>query len=376
MTDTDHQTMSGVLDDSLEALLDRETLRTQVDDCLATFLAERTGELRAVSAECDAVTAAIVAFVQGGKRLRPAFCYWGWRGAGGQPDRGAIAAASALEMFHTSGLIHDDLMDNSDVRRGIPSVHKRLEGLHDDSGWVGPGKRFGQAGALLAGDFCLAWSDQMYSYAPLPADVLERGRPLFNQMRTELIAGQYLDMLEQCLPHTAADTAVAIERARRVIHYKTAKYSVEHPLLLGGVLAGAGPDLLASYSAYGLPLGEAFQLRDDLLGVFGEPAQTGKPAGDDLREGKRTVLIAQTLERADPVQTRLIERHLGDPGLDEAGVDEVRGVIVATGALELAERRIERLADQARAALAGTELDDLPAAVFDRLVTHATVRVT
>ncbi|MDP9418075.1 MAG: polyprenyl synthetase family protein, partial [Actinomycetota bacterium] len=221
--------------------------------------------------------------LRGGKRLRAAFCYWGWRGVGGSDCDEVVRAAAALELFHAAALIHDDVMDDSDTRRGMPAAHRRFAALHRGHGWLGSPDEYGVAGAILLGDLCLCWSDEMLATSGVTPDRLGAGRRVFDVMRTQLMGGQYLDMLEQA----RADTSV--ERARTVVRFKTAKYTVEHPLLLGGELAGAAPELLAAYTAYGLPLGEAYQLRDDMLGVFGDPASTGKPAGDDLREGKRTV---------------------------------------------------------------------------------------
>jgi geranylgeranyl diphosphate synthase type I len=191
-------------------------------------------------------------------------------------------------------------------------------------------------------------------------------------MRTEVMGGQYLDMLEQAAAGRLGGSA--IERARRVIHYKSAKYSVEHPLLMGGALAGADQRLQDAYCAFGLPLGEAFQLRDDVLGVFGDPSDTGKPAGDDLREGKRTVLVAATLEAASAPQQALVERLLGDPKLDPAGVDALRAVIVETGALRRVETLIEACVEAARTALAGADLAAPAGEMLDGLVAAATQR--
>jgi geranylgeranyl diphosphate synthase type I len=204
--------------------------------------------------------------------------------------------------------------------------------------------------------------------------VLGRGRPVFDRMRTELMAGQYLDMLEQAMAGRRPEGAV--ERARRVIRYKSAKYTVEQPLLLGGRLAGADDDLLAGYGAIGLPLGEAFQLRDDVLGVFGDPSETGKPAGDDLREGKRTVLVAKALEAASPAQSALVRRLLGDPHLDVAGLEALREVLVETGALTAVERLLAELVEQAHAALAGTDVAEPARPVLEGLIAAATARVS
>jgi geranylgeranyl diphosphate synthase type I len=293
--------------------LDVEDLRVRVHKALDDFLARQADALERVSPQCAPLAEAIADLVRGGKRLRPAFCYWGWRGAGGPDSEPIVHAAAAMELFQAAALIHDDVMDGSDTRRGMPSLHRRFTTRHAGAGWAGDPERFGLAGAVLAGDLCLVWSGELLATGGLAPDRLAAARQPFNRMRTELMAGQYLDMLEQAVAGDQPETAV--DRARRVIRYKSAKYTVEEPLLIGGTLAGAGHQLLDTYRAYGRQLGEAFQLRDDILGVFGDPAQTGKPAGDDLREGKRTVLIAHTLRAADPDQRAAVQQLLGRPDL-------------------------------------------------------------
>jgi geranylgeranyl diphosphate synthase type I len=352
--------------------LDAEDLRVRVHKVLEEFLGRQMEALEAVSPDCAPMVEAVADLVRGGKRLRPAFCYWGWRGAGGEDGEQILVASASLEFFQAAALIHDDVMDDSDTRRGMPAVHRRFATLHRGAGWTGDGERFGLAGAVLVGDLCLVWSDELFTASGLAPEQLARGRRTFDQMRTELMGGQYLDMLEQAI--AAQRTGGAVDRARQVIRYKSAKYTIEHPLLIGGRLAGADDGLLAAYSAYGLPLGEAFQLRDDVLGVFGDPSQTGKPAGDDLREGKRTVLVAKALERATPAQAGLVRRLLGDPGLDAAGVDALREVIVSTGALTATEELIDQLVEQARAALDGAGLGEPARGVLAGLVDAATAR--
>jgi geranylgeranyl diphosphate synthase type I len=356
------------------APLDAEDLRARVNTALEAFLARQAEGLAAVSPDCGELVRSVQDLTRGGKRLRPAFCYWGWRGAGGPAEGPIVEAAAALELFQAAALIHDDVMDDSDTRRGMPAVHRRFAALHRASGWVGDRERFGLAGAVLAGDLCLTWSDELLTGSGLEPTALARGRAWFDRMRTEVMGGQYLDMLEQAAAGRPSGRGSAIERARRVIHYKSAKYSVEHPLLMGGALAGADERTLAAYSAFGLPLGEAFQLRDDVLGVFGDPSDTGKPAGDDLREGKRTVLVASALEAASAPQRALVERLLGDPKLDPAGVDALRAVIVETGALRRVETLIEQCVSAARAALAGADLAAPAGAMLDGLVAAATQR--
>ena len=202
----------------------------------------------------------------------------------------------------------------------------------------------------------------------LPEHALRRGKATYDSMVVELMAGQYLDLLEQ------ARGGGSVDRALRVVRYKSAKYTIERPLHLGGELAGASGELLQAYSDYGLPLGEAFQLRDDILGVFGDPAVTGKPAGDDLREGKRTVLIAVAVENASPAQAQLLRTSLGDPALSDDGVAALREVLVDTGALARVESMIGYKTEQAYAALASVELAEPAAEVLADLVQAATAR--
>jgi geranylgeranyl diphosphate synthase, type I len=321
-------------------------VRDQVGLALRSFLAQQRAVLLQAGGELLPALAALEELLAAGKRLRPAFCYWGWRGAGGRDGPPILAAAAALELLHASALVHDDVMDGSDTRRGRPSLHRLFAARHAEREWRGSPESFGVGAAILMGDLLLAWTDGMYHASGLPEDALRRGQPVLDLMRTEVFAGQYLDLLGQA----AGDGTVA--SALRVVEYKTARYTIERPLHLGAALAGCpdGP-VPAAFSAFGLPLGVAFQLRDDILGVFGDPAQTGKPAGDDVREGKQTVLLAIARARATPAQARIIDERLGDPQLDEAGAAEVRAVITDTGALAACETMIGQHVAEAVAAL-------------------------
>jgi geranylgeranyl diphosphate synthase type I len=349
--------------------LDVEDLRARVNSALRTFLDGRSASLERIGEPLTPVVHALRDFLlDGGKRLRPAFCYWGWRGSGGPAGEEIVTAATSLELLQACALIHDDLMDGSDTRRGLPSIHRRFAALHRRSGWLGAPDGFGAAAAILLGDLCLSWSDEMFAGCGLPPSRLGRGKAVFDVMRTELMAGQYLDVLEQAVG------GGSVERSRRVIRFKSAKYTIERPLHIGAALTGAPDEVLAAFSAYGLPLGEAFQLRDDVLGVFGDPAETGKPAGDDLREGKRTVLVAMALERAGEHQAEVVRRLLGDPGLDADGVDRLRQVIVETGALTEAEKMIDRRTEESLAALEAAPVTDPARAVLADLARAATAR--
>jgi geranylgeranyl diphosphate synthase type I len=333
--------------------VDHAGLRARVETALSAFLAEQRALLATIDPALNDVTETIERFVLGGgKRLRPACAYWGFRGAGGTDSKEVTAAVAALELVQASALIHDDVMDASDTRRGEPAVHRRFASMHAELRWAGDPAAFGAATAILVGDLCLTWSDELLCRSGLDAPTLLRARSVFDLMRTEVIAGQYLDV------HAQASGDTSVRRASTVARYKSAKYTVERPLLLGAAMADAPPEIGAAYSGYGLPLGEAFQLRDDILGVFGDPAQTGKPAGDDLREGKRTYLVAAALEAADADDAAQLRHRLGEADLDETGVNRLREIIIATGALERTERRIDSLTDAALAALRTVDLAD------------------
>ncbi len=349
--------------------VDRADLRARVTKAIDAILARQRPRLDAISDELGALCDALADFqLDGGKRLRPAFAYWGWRGAGGEDSDEVVAAVACLEWLQACALIHDDVMDGSDTRRGAPAMHRRFAALHRTEGWRGDPEGFGQSAAILLGDLALIWADESYHTSGMPAEALRRGQPVYDEMRTEIMAGQYLDVLEQ------ARGGSSTERSMRVARYKSAKYTIERPLHLGAALADAPRALVDSYTAYGLPLGEAFQLRDDMLGVFGNPSHTGKPAGDDLREGKRTVLIALTVERASPGQAAVVRRHLGDPYLSAEGISALQEAIESSGARARSEQMISERTEQALAALAAADLTAEARQVLDDLANAATAR--
>ena len=349
--------------------MDLAGLRSRVERALADFLARQRKQLSAIDSAMSVVADAVEAFVLGGgKRLRPAFAYWGYRGAGGADTDQLVATVAALELVHAGALIHDDVMDGSDTRRGGPAVHRRFAAHHRAGGWHGDPDGFGTAAAILLGDLCLVWSDELLHSGGLAPATLARARPVFDRMRTELTLGQYLDVLTQATQDTTVTRALAVARL------KSASYTVEQPLRLGAALAGAAPAVVAAYCGYGPPLGEAFQLRDDVLGVFGDPARTGKPAGDDLREGKRTYLVAAAFEAAEPATRAELAAGLGDPALDGTGVTRLQEIITGTGALARTERRIAELTGTALAALEGAPLEPAAAEALAALATAATTR--
>ncbi len=346
--------------------IDRADLRTRVEQALVAFLARQRARLTAIEPALVPVADALEDFLRGGKRLRPAFAYWGYRGAGGTDSDELVATVSALEFVQASALIHDDVMDDSDTRRGEPAMHRRFTALHERGGWTGDPEAFGEAVAIVLGDLSLVWSDEMLHSSGLDPATVSRARPVFDLMRSEVTAGQYLDLLGQAVGDTSVGWAGTVAR------FKSAKYTVERPLLFGAALAGAPPEVMAAYSGYGLPLGEAFQLRDDVLGVYGDPARTGKPAGDDLREGKRTYLVAVAWEVADPVRRAALASGLGDP---DADVDALRTIIAESGALDRTEARIAELTGQALGALDGAAISSGARTTLTELAAAATQRL-
>jgi geranylgeranyl diphosphate synthase, type I len=276
----------------------------------------------------------------GGKRLRPAFCYWGFVGAGGDPqDSRVINAGAAFELLHAFALVHDDVMDGSDTRRGEVTAHVEFGELHRNGVWRGEARRFGEGVAILIGDLSHVYADLLLDGANM-----DEVAAIWHELRLELNIGQYLDMLGTA--RGDRDPSVA----RRIARYKSGKYTIERPLHVGAALANRLDDLRVPLSAYGDPLGEAFQLRDDVLGAFGDEALTGKPVGQDLREGKPTPLLAAATRIASAEQARLLDL-VGLTDLSDSEVDRIQHVLHDTGALDEIERRIAELTSHAIAAL-------------------------
>lgn len=337
-----------------------------VQDDIDRFLDDRASHLQDIASELAPLIDYSRTLLHGGKRFRALFCYWGWQSTQTQthdfdliPDApeaqhdAIVRACAALELFHAAALVHDDIIDNSDTRRGGESIHKRFEAIHIAGGWSGPSEAFGRSAALLLGDLLLAWSDEAFNEAlalTQPSTARAAGRSEHHCMRSEVMLGQYLDILNEQAWMSFPESE-QLPRAHKVIVYKSAKYSVEAPLAIGAALGGATPEERDALRAFGLPLGIAYQLRDDLLGVFGDPTVTGKPAGDDLREGKRTVLVALARAALPANATSLFDELLGDRELSELQVRTIQDTIKESGAVDQVEAIIQRNVDLAKDAL-------------------------
>lgn len=342
---------------------------------LSEFFATRRSVVESVGGGYPAAVADLEAFVlRGGKRMRPAFAWTAWLGAGGAP-RGeeancVLRACTALELIQACALIHDDIIDSSATRRGHPTVHVGFSSRHRDSGWSGSSSHFGESAAILVGDLALCWADDLLRESGIDAEAALRVQPVWSAMRTEVLGGQLLDI------EAEAGSDESVEAAMRVNRYKTAAYTVERPLHLGAALAGADDALITAYRSFGADIGIAFQLRDDLLGVFGDPEVTGKPSGDDITEGKRTVLIALALERADaarPDHAATIRASLGTE-LTAEQVSNIRGILTELGAVEAVEKQIDELVTRAAGALDLSSIEPAAAIQLRAMATAATQR--
>ena len=324
-----------------------KAIAARVQARLAEILAAERRQWAALDPSLDEPLGDLADMVLGGgKRIRPAYCHWGWLLGGGNPDGdGALDGGCALEILHAFALAHDDVMDASPTRRGAPTVWRKFVQRHRDRGWRGEDRRFGEAAAVLVGDMAMVLADRTLGR------VSPETRAVWDGLRTELNMGQYLDVVGSARGSATAD------QARRIIEHKTARYTVVRPLQLGAALAGRA-DLAEPLARHGRPVGMAFQLRDDVLGAFGDPAHTGKPVGDDLREGKPTLLMAMARAAATPSQLEVLDSAGSE--MDDETVAAVQQVIVDTDALSSLEREIADLLDEALDALKA--LPDVPAA--------------
>ena len=346
-----------------------EYVRRPVDGLLDAFLDDRVDDLAGMDPALRRVGQEIAGLVAApGKRLRPAFVYWGYRATGADDDDAVLAPAAAVELLHTFALIHDDIMDRSPERRGRPAVHASLAASHREQGHRGDPDWFGVGGAILAGDLAFVWADQLLDGANLSAEALGRVREVFGALRVEVMAGQYLDL------RLAGLSSATEEDATRVALLKSGRYTVTRPLQMGAAIADADIKVEAALCGYGDAVGLAFQLRDDVLGLFGDPATTGKGAVEDLREGKRTLLMLRALHMCDDIGRKALERMLGNPNVDGEDAARARDIITGCGAVTSIERLCVDQHEQALAAL--SPVDSAARTALEQLADLALFRDT
>lgn len=314
-----------------------------VDARLEAVLAEHRAEWTTIDPLLGEIIDRLDTLVMsGGKRVRPAMAHWGFVGAGGDSSDPAIAnLGAALELLQAFALFHDDVMDDSPTRRGIPTAHTSEIERHFDGGWSGEGRRYGEAIAILAGDISLVLADVLLTDTPATV------RSLWDQLRVEVNLGQFLDVAG------TVRGSVGEATANRIIDYKTARYTIVRPLQMGAALAGRA-DLSPALEAIGRPLGLAFQLQDDLLGALGEAEVTGKPVGDDLREAKPTPLLARARSLASPEQQAILDLVGGE--LNDQQVRAVQNALVETGAVAEMEAEVHSLTSETLEKIRATQL--------------------
>ncbi len=340
-----------------------EQARSEIDAALASAWDRLLPPVTDIDARLEPVTAALRRFTHGGKRVRPALLLLGFEAAGGADRTAVHGPALALELLHTCALVHDDVIDRAPTRRGRPTVHRAFAAAHAEAGWSGDADDYGEAVAILVGDLAFVQADALFLEAAVPADALMAGLRCFVTLREEVMAGQFLDL------QTATSRSSDRSAAMAVATLKSGRYSVSRPLEVGAALAGAGAPLREALRAAADPLGRAFQLRDDLLGVFGQEDDTGKSTASDLAEGKRTLLITEALRRLDPDGRDVLEAALGDPQLSDDEADRLRGLLEDCGARAAVERTVAEEVAASHAAIA-----DLPVADAARTRLHELAR--
>ena len=345
----------------------REGVREQAAAALEGFVRDRCAEhVRGIPGG-DLVSELLASSTSGGKYVRSTFTYLGWLCGAGESDA-ALRAAASTELLHAFALIQDDVMDRSAMRRGRPAAHVRLAEWYATRNLAGDARHFGESAAILLSDLVLVWAEQMLRDSGLPAEALARGWPVYDRLRGELAVGQFADLVYDAR-HLPPMEAV-LETSRR----KSGNYTVRRPLELGAALAGCDGVAVAALGRYGGLVGEAFQLRDDLLGVFGRPSVTGKPSGGDLREHKATSVIALAAELAGPAARGELGRLYARDRVTEPEIARVRELIEATGAVGRIEQMIEARVRAACAGLSGAGLDGLALAALHDLAVRATDR--
>ncbi|HEY4694548.1 MAG TPA: polyprenyl synthetase family protein [Candidatus Nanoarchaeia archaeon] len=325
--------------------------KKQFDRQLFSFLDQKKKEASEIDPQTQDLVGEIIRFGQnGGKRIRPAFMYAGYISSGGQAHEAILFATLSVELLHTFALIHDDIMDKSDLRRGQLTTHRQFTKLHQLKNLRGKREDFGLAAAILAGDLSYSFAEEIFTEAPFPQERVRRARYFFDQMKTQVVYGQYLDVLGGYKETLTEDEVL------KILEYKTAKYTVERPLHLGAMLAGADYQILEAFSRYAIPLGQAFQIQDDILGTFGSEKEIGKPADSDIKEGKKTLLVVKAMELASQKNKNALKSLVGKPDVTKDEIEKVRKIIEETGSLDYCVKLSRELLRQAKEVVTGAKL--------------------
>ena len=325
--------------------------KSQLEPFLDAYFDAKIDEASKIHPEAVVLSEGVRRFIKnGGKRVRPAFTYAAYVASGGRSLEAILYASAALEVLHAWALIHDDIIDNADLRRGKPSVHKVFEDFHRKRGFRGSTEDFGVHVAILVGDLAFAYADELLNTAPFPAQRIRRAKEYYDLMKKQVIFGEYLDVVAPLKKQITERDLLTI------LEYKTAKYTIERPMHIGAALAGAEEDTLRGFSSYAIPLGQAFQIQDDIMGTFSNEAKIGKPVDSDIKEGKRTLLTLKAYEHSTRADKKLLDAVLGDQSASEADIEAVRQIIRSSGALEYSQELALKLIKKAKGAISQGKL--------------------
>jgi len=327
--------------------------KKEFDKQLLAFLAVKKVEAAEINPEAAVLVEEIIRFSEnGGKRVRPAFLYSGYVAGGGKSFEAILYTSMCVELLHVFALIHDDIIDNSDLRRGQLTTHKQFEKIHKDKRLLGDKKDYSLSSAILTGDLALSFAEEVLTSAPFPHERVRRARYFFDLMKEQVLYGEYLDVLGGYRKSLTEDEVL------QILDYKTAKYTVERPLHIGAVLAGADYSLLESFSRYGIPFGQAFQMQDDIVGTFGSEEEIGKPADSDIKEGKKTLLLARAYEKASEKERKVLDKIVGNKKASQSDIDQVRKIMKKTGSYDYCVGLAKKLLQQAREAIENVKLTE------------------
>jgi geranylgeranyl diphosphate synthase type I len=323
----------------------------QLEPFLDAYFDAKIDEASKIHPEAVVLSEGVRRFIRnGGKRVRPAFAYSAYVASGGRSLEAILYASAALEVLHAWALIHDDIIDNANLRRGKPSVHKVFEDFHRKRALSGSAGKFGTDAAILVGDLALTFADELLNTAPFPAERIRRAKEYYDLMKKQVILGEYLDVVAPLKKQITERDLLTI------LEYKTAKYTVERPMHIGAVLAGAEEDTLRVFSSYAIPLGQAFQIQDDIMGTFSNEAKIGKPVDSDIKEGKRTLLVLKAYEFSKGAEKRLLDTVLGNQSAGEAEIEAARQIMRESGALEYSQELAYKLIKKAKGAILQAKL--------------------
>lgn len=327
--------------------------RKEFDKQLLAFLSAKRVEAAEINPEAAVLVDEIIRFSEnGGKRVRPAFMYSGYAAAGGKAFEAILYTSMSVELLHTFALIHDDIIDNSDLRRGELTTHKQFEKIHKDKKLLGDKKEYALSSAILTGDLALSFAEEILTTAPFPQERVRRARYFFDQMKVQVLYGEYLDVLGGYRKSLTEDEVL------QILDYKTAKYTVERPLHVGAMLAGAEYSLIETFSRYGIPFGQAFQMQDDIVGTFGDEKEIGKPADSDIKEGKKTLLLARAYDQASSEEKKTLDRVVGNKTASKSEIDQVRSIMRKTGSYDYCVGLAKKLLQQARETVKDVKLTE------------------